>query len=133
MQDEEQLCRYRIVQDGLPLLLPHVTRQLLQPTVTELLHLIEDRSLYVPEEARSAPAKPAQASISPGVADNFMKQEAQLDTSTDQPENAEPNAPSRALCYMFCLLPCALVSCFTHSNTATLRNRVLLTLLTQAA
>lgn len=50
------MCRYRIVQDGLPLLLPYVTRQLLQPTVQELLHLIEDRSLYVPEEARAIPA-----------------------------------------------------------------------------
>ena len=95
MQDEEQMCRYRIVQDGLPLLLPHVTRQLLQPTVIELLHLIEDRSLYLPEDARSAPPKPAQASVSPGIADNFMKQEAQLDTSADQPETAEPSAPSK--------------------------------------
>ena len=60
LQDGEQMCRYRIVQDGLPLLLPYVTRQLLQPTVQELLHLIEDRSLYVPEEARAVPtAAPA--------------------------------------------------------------------------
>lgn len=53
------MCRYRIVQDGLPLLLPYVTRQLLQPTVRELLHLIEDRSLYVPEEARAVSAAAA--------------------------------------------------------------------------
>ena len=64
MQDGEQMCRYRIVQDGLPLLLPYVTRQLLQPTVQELLHLIEDRSLYVPEEAR---AVLADADQQPGV------------------------------------------------------------------
>ncbi len=55
-QDGEQMCRYRIVQDGLPLLLPYVTRQVLQPTVQEFLNLIEGRSLYVPEEARALPA-----------------------------------------------------------------------------
>ena len=55
------MCRYRIVQDGLPLLLPYVTRQLLQPTVQEFLNLIEGRSLYVPEEARAVPADAAAA------------------------------------------------------------------------
>lgn len=70
MQDGEQMCRYRIVQDGLPLLLPYVTRQLLQPTVQELLHLIEDRSLYVPEAARAAPAAPAAEQ----VADQVMRE-----------------------------------------------------------
>ena len=65
------MCRYRIVQDGLPLLLPYVTRQLLQPTVQELLHLIEDRSLYVPEEARAAPAA---ASAADQAADQVMKE-----------------------------------------------------------
>ena len=50
------MCRYRIVQDGLPLLLPYVTRQVLQPTVQEFLNLIEGRSLYVPEEARAVSA-----------------------------------------------------------------------------
>lgn len=61
LQDEEHICRYRIVQEGLPLLLPHVTRQLLQLTVAELLHLVEDRSVWVPEEACIASSKPAQA------------------------------------------------------------------------
>ncbi|KAL3143427.1 hypothetical protein ABBQ38_002248 [Trebouxia sp. C0009 RCD-2024] len=70
LKDGEQMCRYRIVQDGLPLLLPYVTRQLLQPTVQELLHLIEDRSLYVPEAARAAPAAPAAEQ----VADQVMRE-----------------------------------------------------------
>ena len=61
LQDGEQMCRYRIVQDGLPLLLPYVTRQALQPTVQEFLNLIEGRSLYVPEEARAVPADAAAA------------------------------------------------------------------------
>ena len=52
---------YRIVQGGLPLLLPHVTRQLLHLTVAEMLHLVEDRSVSVPEEACIAYSKPAQA------------------------------------------------------------------------
>lgn len=73
------MCRYRIVQDGLPLLLPYVTRQLLQPTVQELLHLIEDRSLYVPEEARAVPAA-APADQQPGaeVKDEPMEQVADV-------------------------------------------------------
>lgn len=63
------MCRYRIVQDGLPLLLPYVTRQVLQPTVQEFLHLIEGRSLYVPEEARSVPAATANAAADGTAAD----------------------------------------------------------------
>lgn len=84
------MCRYRLVQDGLPLLLPHVTKQLLQPTVTELLHLIEDRSLYVPEEARTAPVKSAQTN---GMAAETAAATELKSGSADQPENAEPNAP----------------------------------------
>lgn len=69
LKDGEQMCRYRIVQDGLPLLLPYVTRQVLQPTVQEFLHLIEGRSLYVPEEARSVPAATANAAADGTAAD----------------------------------------------------------------
>ena len=60
------MCRYRIVQDGLPLLLPYVTRQVLQPTVQEFLNLIEGRSLYVPEEARAVPAGVGAADAAAG-------------------------------------------------------------------
>lgn len=63
------MCRYRIVQDGLPLLLPYVTQQLLQPTVQEFLHLIEGRSLYVPEEARAVPAAGNAAAVDAAVDD----------------------------------------------------------------
>ena len=58
---------YRIVQSALPLLLPHVTSQLLQPTVAELLHLVEDRSVSVPEEACTASSKPALTEGEPEV------------------------------------------------------------------
>ena len=76
LQDREQMCRYRIVQDGLPLLLPYVTRQLLQPTVQELLHLLEDRSLYVPEEARAVPSGgPAHQQAGVEVQDEPMEQQ----------------------------------------------------------
>ena len=101
LQDEEQMCRYRIVQDGLPLLLPHVTRQLLQPTVTELLHLIEDRSLYVPEEARNAPSKPAQADGE--AADTSIKPDP---TSVELPENEIPSTAGRGFYNWTC---CAFV------------------------
>ena len=41
-------CAYRIVQDGLPLLLPFITKQLLQPTADEFLALMKERSLAIP-------------------------------------------------------------------------------------
>lgn len=36
-------CCYRIAQDGLPALLPHLTKQRFTPTVDELLALLEHR------------------------------------------------------------------------------------------
>lgn len=83
LQDGEQMCRYRIVQDGLPLLLPYVTRQLLQPTVQELLHLIQDRSLYVPEEARAVPDAAAAADQQPDVEVKDEPREQVADVATD--------------------------------------------------
>lgn len=82
------MCRYRIVQDGLPLLLPYVTRQLLQPTVQELLHLIEDRSLYVPEEARAAPA----AAPAPEQAADQVMREATAATHAAGPADGQADA-----------------------------------------
>lgn len=88
------MCRYRIVQDGLPLLLPHVTRQLLQPTVTELLHLIEGRSLYVPEEARGTPpvkltqgAQPVAAEAAAPAEAAAVKEEAGPEADNKQEQN----------------------------------------------
>ena len=126
------MCRYRIVQDGLPLLLPYVTRQVLQPTVQEFLHLIEGRSLYVPEEARSVPAATANAAADGTVADGAAaaadqtQQPAhQLVPSTDaaeqevkaEPENKEATAEGQTPLCLFqedhCLHMCVLfIRCY---------------------
>ena len=45
-------CRYRLVQDGVPAILPYITRQLLQPTVDEFLALVQDRYMVLPWEVR---------------------------------------------------------------------------------
>ena len=97
------MCRYRIVQDGLPLLLPYVTHQLLQPTVQEFLNLIEGRSLYVPEEARAVSAAGdaavVDAAASNGVAragSGANDQDVKLETETQskQPNAGQPHARS---------------------------------------
>ena len=94
------MCRYRIVQDGLPLLLPYVTKQLLQLTVQEFLHLIEGRSLYVPEQARAASAAvpngtSADGEVEPEVAQAAAKQAADgaavEDMQAEEPEERQAN------------------------------------------
>ena len=45
-------CRYRLVQDGVPAILPYITRQLLQPTVDEFLALVQERYMVLPWEVR---------------------------------------------------------------------------------
>ena len=116
LQDGEQMCRYRIVQDGLPLLLPHVTKQLLQLTVQEFLHLIEGRSLYVPEEARAASAAvpngtSADGEVKPEVAQATAEQAAQQAADGDageemQAEEAEQRQASEGTCSMQSLGSC---------------------------
>ena len=39
---------FRIAQEGLPLLLPHVSKQLLRPTAAELLRMLKERSVVMP-------------------------------------------------------------------------------------
>eukprot|EP00884_Botryococcus_braunii_P007399 jgi/Botrbrau1/16660/Bobra.0068s0076.1 len=47
-------CSYRIAQEGLPLLLPHIHRQIVRPTVTEFLRLVQERSICLPDSMLSA-------------------------------------------------------------------------------
>lgn len=56
MQENEFDCRYRLHQDGLPLMLPYITRQLLRLTADEFLQLVTERSLVIPWDARDTPA-----------------------------------------------------------------------------
>lgn len=59
MQDPSAArCPYRISQDGLGLLLPHLTRQLLRPTAAEMLRLLKERLVALPFSQR---LKPKQA------------------------------------------------------------------------
>jgi hypothetical protein len=119
LQDGEQLCRYRIVQDGLPLLLPYVTRQVLQPTVQEFLNLIEGRSLYVPEEARAVPAgggtaaaagDPAPAAADgASVANNVATdQEVKLEA---EDQSSEANAAGQSAAEVYTLVSCLACLC----------------------
>ena len=39
---------FRIAQEGLPLLLPHLSKQLLRPTAAELLRMLKERSVVMP-------------------------------------------------------------------------------------
>jgi hypothetical protein len=48
VQDVGVSCAYRIAQEGLPLLLPHISRQMVRPTAAEFLRLIQERSVALP-------------------------------------------------------------------------------------
>lgn len=43
---------YRISQDGLPVILPHITKQILRPTATEMLRILKERYVVVPYSQR---------------------------------------------------------------------------------
>eukprot|EP00891_Asterochloris_glomerata_P009762 jgi/Astpho2/9762/e_gw1.00149.36.1_t len=62
LQDEQMACRYRLVQDGVPAILPYITKQLLQPTVDEFLALVQERYMVLPwepQKPRPEPQDPA--------------------------------------------------------------------------
>jgi hypothetical protein len=46
-QDAQVPCSYRISQEGLPLLLPFVTKQRLEPTLAEFLRIVQERTVPV--------------------------------------------------------------------------------------
>lgn len=46
-------CSYRIAQEGLPLLLPHITRQRLTLSSADFLRLLTERSLPLPPSAKA--------------------------------------------------------------------------------
>lgn len=43
-------CEYRIAQEGVPVILPYMTKQILYPSLDEFISLLRDRSLPVPPE-----------------------------------------------------------------------------------
>lgn len=44
---------YRVAQEGLPLLLPAMSKQLVRPTAAELLRLLTEQSIALPPDMRS--------------------------------------------------------------------------------
>jgi hypothetical protein len=80
-------CRYRIAQEGLPLLLPHLTKQTFQPRVIELLALLHDRALGVPAEAKlnlHRPEKPVPDEGKPDAAGAAAAAAADAELSGDE-------------------------------------------------
>ncbi|KAG7671388.1 hypothetical protein Ndes2526A_g02089 [Nannochloris sp. 'desiccata'] len=53
-ENKEKLLKtnYRISQEGLPNLLPHMTRQRFQPTVEEFIKVLNERAIGLPEEVK---------------------------------------------------------------------------------
>jgi multisite-specific tRNA:(cytosine-C5)-methyltransferase len=43
-------CEYRIAQEGVPVILPYLTKQILYPSLDEFISLLRDRALPVPAE-----------------------------------------------------------------------------------
>ena len=52
--DGRTTCAYRISQEGLPLLLPHLTRQRISISAAEALRLVTEMSVPLPPELRIA-------------------------------------------------------------------------------
>lgn len=55
--DGRTTCAYRIAQEGLPLLLPHLTRQRISISAAEALRLVIEMSVPLPPELRIATTK----------------------------------------------------------------------------
>ncbi len=51
VRDQVNECPYRLAQEGLPLVLPYITRQRLEVPPEMLLQLLRDRNLILPEVA----------------------------------------------------------------------------------
>lgn len=51
-QDARTSCLYRIAQEGLPMLLPAMTKQLVFVTAQELLRLLTENSIALPQDMR---------------------------------------------------------------------------------
>lgn len=49
-KDGKLFCPYRISQEGLPVILPHISKQIFYPSIDEFTALLRDRSVQVPED-----------------------------------------------------------------------------------
>lgn len=48
-KDGKLFCPYRISQEGLPVLLPHLSKQIFYPSIEEFIAILRDRSVHLPE------------------------------------------------------------------------------------
>ncbi|KAK9814454.1 hypothetical protein WJX72_006165 [[Myrmecia] bisecta] len=51
-KDSLSPCKYRVAQEGLPLLLPYITKQMVQLSATEFCQLINHRAIILPENLK---------------------------------------------------------------------------------
>lgn len=49
-KDGKTFCPYRISQEGLPVLLPHITKQIFYPSIREFTAILRDRSVQLPPD-----------------------------------------------------------------------------------
>lgn len=87
-------CFYRIAQEGLPYILPYLTRQKFHPTVKELLHILEDRVVSLPAQCKVHITKwksqPASATEETNI-DEATHGENQADKSNAHTNSAADN------------------------------------------
>jgi hypothetical protein len=85
-KDNLLTCFYRIAQEGMPYLMPYVTKQRFQPTVDELLHILRDRVVALPAEVKMHITK----NLSQPAPDTANQETALEETYND---GEETNAP----------------------------------------
>ncbi|KAK9844371.1 hypothetical protein WJX74_001555 [Apatococcus lobatus] len=86
-KDASTDCRYRISQEGLPLVLPHVTKQLLRLSPPDFMRLLTERNCALPDDAKRGlshpPASPTPAAPGPASAPS----QPPSDTAASSPPN----------------------------------------------
>lgn len=102
-------CLYRFTQEGLPAILPHVTKQRFHPTVDEMLALLQHRSVGLPQGhklhitkggAKAAAGQPAAAGPAEPQVDakgEDVQQEASAPAASAAGQAAQPAAGEAAL------------------------------------
>eukprot|EP00193_Tetraselmis_chui_P019235 CAMPEP_0177793138 /NCGR_PEP_ID=MMETSP0491_2-20121128/24910_1 /TAXON_ID=63592 /ORGANISM="Tetraselmis chuii, Strain PLY429" /LENGTH=881 /DNA_ID=CAMNT_0019315623 /DNA_START=13 /DNA_END=2658 /DNA_ORIENTATION=- len=88
-------CNYRVAQEGLPCLLPYISKQILRPSMCTFLRLLKERSLPVPAEYKAPEAEESEESKAPeeGATADGGSEEAKADKAkfhTDTPPLDDP-------------------------------------------
>eukprot|EP00216_Chloropicon_sp_CCMP2111_P005168 CAMPEP_0198248120 /NCGR_PEP_ID=MMETSP1446-20131203/46816_1 /TAXON_ID=1461542 ORGANISM="Unidentified sp, Strain CCMP2111" /NCGR_SAMPLE_ID=MMETSP1446 /ASSEMBLY_ACC=CAM_ASM_001112 /LENGTH=805 /DNA_ID=CAMNT_0043932449 /DNA_START=54 /DNA_END=2470 /DNA_ORIENTATION=+ len=79
--NETVRTNYRIAQEGLPAILPFLTKQVFRPTLKEFVALLKNRTLVIPE-APPGLAKPENVATDDQAAGNAAKQDGDSSKST---------------------------------------------------